>query len=231
MRDPNRQQLEAAARVLGPLLDDLVFLGGCTTGFLLSDPASAGLRPTKDVDTITEVASYAEYATLSERLRGLGLSEDTSEGAPLCRWRHGQLIIDVMPTSEAVLGFSNRWYMPALGSAVWVPLADLQLRVVTPVYFLATKLEAFRARGGGDVRGSHDLEDIMTVIDGRAEIVGEVQSAPLDVRTFIAAEFQQLMADRSFVDALRGFLMPDDANQARLPMLLERLTALAASGD
>jgi hypothetical protein len=53
----------------------------------------------------------------------------------------------------------------------------------------------------------------------------------LDVRTFIAAEFQQLMADRSFVDALRGFLMPDDANQARLPMLLERLTALAASGD
>lgn len=108
MRDPNRQQLEAAARVLRPLLDELVFLGGCTTGLLLSDPASAGLRPTKDVDTITEVASYAEYATLSERLRALGLSEDTSEGAPLCRWRHGQLIIDVMPTSEAVLGFSNR---------------------------------------------------------------------------------------------------------------------------
>jgi len=231
MRDPNRQQLEAAARVLRPLLDDLVFLGGCTTGFLLSDPASAGLRPTKDVDTITEVASYAEYATLTERLRALGLTEDTSEGAPLCRWRHGQLIIDVMPTNEAVLGFSNRWWVPALGSAVWVSLADLQLRVVTPVYFLATKLEAFRARGAGDVRGSHDLEDIMTVIDGRAEIVGEVQSAPPDVRTFIADEFQQLMANRSLVDALRGFLMPDDANQARLPMLVERLTALAASGN
>lgn len=215
--------------MLRPLLDDLVFLGGCATGLFLTDSASAGLRPTKDVDAITEVGSYAEYATLSERLRALGLTEDTSEVAPLCRWRHGQLIIDVMPTIAAVLGFSNRWYTPALSSAARMPLADLQLRVVTPVYFLATKLEAFRARGGGDVRGSHDLEDVATVIDGRAEIVGEVRSAPPDVRTFIASEFQQLLAAPSFVDALRGFLMPDDANQARLPMLLERLTALAAS--
>lgn len=229
MRDPNRQQLEAAARVLRPILDDLVFLGGCTTGLFLSDPASAGLRPTKDVDTITEVASYAEYATLSDRLRALGLSDDTSEGAPLCRWRHGELIIDIMPTSEAVLGFSNRWYVPALGSAIWMPLADVKLRVVTPVYFLATKLEAFLSRGGGDVRGSHDLEDIMTVIDGRAEIVDEVQSAPSDVRIFVTATFHQLLAERSFVDALSGFLMPDDANQARLPNLVKRLTALAAT--
>ena len=44
-----------------------------------------------DVDMITEVASYAEYASLSERLRGLGLSEDSSEGAPTCRWRYREL--------------------------------------------------------------------------------------------------------------------------------------------
>ena len=229
MRDPNRQLLEAAARVLRPLLDDLVFLGGCATGLFLTDPASAGLRPTKDVDTIAEVASYAEYAKLSQRLRELGLIEDTREGAPLCRWRHGQLIIDVMPTSEEVLGFTNRWYTPALGSAGSMQVSDLQLRVITPVYFLATKLEAFLARGGGDVSGSHDLEDVVTVIDGRAEIITEVRSAPADVRTFIAWEFQQLLAVRAFVDALPGFLLPDAANQARLPILLERLTELAAS--
>jgi hypothetical protein len=229
MRDPTRQLLEAAAKVLRPLLDELVFLGGCATGLLLTDPASAGLRPTKDVDAITEVASYAEYTRLSERLRALGLTDDTSEGAPLCRWRHGQLIIDVMPTSEDVLGFVNRWYPPALGSAGFVQISDLQLRVITPVYFLATKLEAFRGRGGGDISGSHDLEDVVTVIDGRAEIIAEVRSAPADVRTFIASEFRQLLTARAFVDALPGFLLPDAANQARLPMLLERLTALAAS--
>jgi hypothetical protein len=87
MRDPNRQQLEAAARVLRPILDDLVFLGGRTTGLFLTDPAVAGLRPTKDVDTITEVASYAEYAILSERLRELAsISSNGSCEPRLTQW-------------------------------------------------------------------------------------------------------------------------------------------------
>ena len=187
MRDPNRELLEAAAHVLQPLLDELVFLGGCATGLLLTDPAASGLRPTKDVDTITEVATYAEYDKLSERLRQLGLTEDATEGAPLCRWRTGALIIDVMPTSEQVLGFSNRWYIPAIAAAQSMQLAELEIRVITPVYFLATKLEAFRARGQDDVRGSHDLEDVLTVIDGRPEIIEEVSSASKDVRDYIAA--------------------------------------------
>ena len=229
MRDPNRELLEAAVRLLHPLLDDLVFLGGCTTGLFLTDPAAAGLRPTKDVDAITEVASYGEYATvLSERLRTLGLTEDTSEGAPLCRWRHGTQIIDVMATTVDVLGFANRWYKPALASSQWMRIADLQVRVIAPIYFLATKLEAFRARGGGDVSGSHDLEDVVTVIDGRPEIVGEVHAAPADVRTYLGSEFQQLLNARAFVDALPGFLLPDAANQARISMLLDRLAAVAS---
>jgi hypothetical protein len=40
--------------------------------------------------------------------------------------------------------------------------------------------------------GSHDREDVVTVVDGRAEIIAEVRSSPADVRTFIASEFQQL---------------------------------------
>jgi hypothetical protein len=107
MRDPNLDMLAAAAHLLQPLLDQLVFLGGCTTGLLIADPAAGGIRPTKDVDVITEIGSYAEYGALSERLRGLGLREDVSEGAPLCRWRYKDLTIDVMPTDDRVLGFSR----------------------------------------------------------------------------------------------------------------------------
>jgi hypothetical protein len=217
--------------VLQPLLGEIVFLGGCTTGLFLSDPAAAGLRPTDDVDTITAVASYGEYARLSERLRELGLAEDTTEGAPLCRWRTGTLIIDVRPTSEAVLGFTNRWYIPALASAQPIELADVQILVVTPVYFLGTKLEAFRARGQGDISGSHHLEDVITVIDGRPEIVEEVPSARADVRAYIAEELQALLSTRAFTDALPGFLLPDAATQARLPILIGRLNALAGLKD
>lgn len=72
---------EQAVELLAPLLADLVFVGGSTTGLLLTDPVASGIRPTKDVDAIVNVLSYAGYAALSERLRDIGLTEDTSEGA------------------------------------------------------------------------------------------------------------------------------------------------------
>jgi hypothetical protein len=80
MLGPNRTLLEAAVRLLEPILEDLVSVGGCATGLFITDPAAEGIRPTKDVDVITEIASSGAYARLSERLRALGLREDTREG-------------------------------------------------------------------------------------------------------------------------------------------------------
>jgi len=230
MKNPNLNLLEAAVRVLEPLLDDLVFVGGCATGLLITDPAADGVRPTTDVDAIVEVASYGEYVTLSERLRAVNLREDHSENAPTCRWRHGDLAIDVMPTDERILGFSNRFYKPAIASAQRIQIAGLRIRLITPVYFLATKLDAFSARGNNDYRGSHDLEDMIAVIDGRPEIVEEVRTAPSDVRLYLASEIRELLSTERFVDALPGFLLPDSATQGRLPLLLARLAALSELG-
>ena len=228
MHDPNLQLLEAAARLLEPLLDDVVFVGGCVTGLLITDSATAGTRPTTDVDVIAEICSYAEYATLSDRLRELGLVQDARDGAPTCRWRHENSTVDVMPVDEGVLGFANRWHRPAMDSAEWVDLAGLTLGCITPVYFVATKLEAFHGRGDRDYYASHDLEDAMTVIDGREELVAEVLNAPQDVRDYIRDEFAKLLGTEDFVDAVSGFLPPDEENQARLPLLRERLAALVS---
>jgi hypothetical protein len=106
--DPNRALFESVIRLLAPVLDELVFVGGCTTGIFVTDPAAGGIRPTRDVDAIVDTTSYAHYTQFADRLRTLGLVEDTSEGAPLCRWRHDTVIVDVMPTDASVLGFSNR---------------------------------------------------------------------------------------------------------------------------
>lgn len=228
MDDPNRAMLEAAAKVLEPLLDEVVLVGGCATGLLVTDPAVGSIRPTIDIDVITEVGSYVHYSELSIRLRNLGLIEDTRQDAPTCRWRYqDQLIIDVMPTDEKVLGFSSRWYQPAIASAQETELAGLRLRVIAPVHFIATKIEAFRGRGHGDYSASHDLEDVMTVIDGRPEILGEVSEAEAEVRIYIASEIAQLLGAPSFREAIPGFLLPDPASQARHPLLLQRLDALA----
>ncbi len=62
MSDPNRELFERVILLLRPVLDELVFVGGCATGLLVTDPAAAGIRPTKDVDAIADVTSYAKYA-------------------------------------------------------------------------------------------------------------------------------------------------------------------------
>ncbi len=131
-----------------------------------------------------------------------------------------------MPIEEKVLGFANRWYRPAMLSADRVELAGLTLRRVTPVYFVATKLEAFHGRGDGDYLASHDLEDVMAVVNGREEFGGDLQNAPEDVRAYIRDEFGNLLRSADFANAMPGFL-PED--EARLPVLRERLEA-AASG-
>jgi hypothetical protein len=113
----SRDLVLSMARKLAPLLPELAFVGGCATALLITDPAAAEPRITYDVDVIVEVASFSQYAKLSKRLRKLGFSEDSSEGAPICRWASEGMLLDVMPTDEKILGFSNRWYGPALRQA------------------------------------------------------------------------------------------------------------------
>ena len=227
MVDPNRALFESVVRLLAPVLHDLVFVGGCTTGLFLTDTASGGVRPTTDVDAIVDVTSYAKYTSLAERLRELELAEDTTPGAPLCRWRRDDVVVDIMPIDPDILGFSNRWYPAAIKTAQTWRIAQHDVRIVTPALFIATKLEAFRGRGGDDIALSHDLEDIVTVVDGRPEIVEELSVASADVRTYVAAEIGSLLRNADFVDALPGFLLPDAASQDRRPLVEERLKALS----
>ena len=75
----------------------------------------------------------------------LGFTEDASKGAPICRWQHGQIKLDLMPLDEKILGFSNRWYKAAMDTANEFEIErDIRIRVVTAPYFCATKLEAFK---------------------------------------------------------------------------------------
>ena len=108
--NPNIGILECAVARLGDLIDKMVFLGGCATGLLLTDVAAPPIRFTQDVDVITEVVNLADYYKLSENLRARGFYEDSSEDAPICRWKATDIILDVMPTNPEVLGFGNKWY-------------------------------------------------------------------------------------------------------------------------
>jgi hypothetical protein len=229
MNNSNLEQLITAARLLRPLLGDLVFVGGAVTGLLITDEAAGDPRTTLDVDAIAEITSYAEYAEFGDRLRTLGFAEDTTEGAPLCRWVHQGTLLDVMPLDEKILGFSSRWYQAAMETSVTHRIFDdLEIRIIAAPYFIVTKLDAFKGRGRGDFFGSRDLEDMVSVVDGRDALVIEVQAAGAKVRAFIRTEVRRMLATPGFLDALPGHLLPDAASQSRIRVVMERLRELAS---
>ena len=229
-QNPNAQMLAAAVEKLVPLLDRIVFVGGCATGLLITDPGASPVRPTLDVDAIIDLASYAQFADLENRLQDLGFQPSHAEGAPICRWTHQDLVLDLMPTDSSILGFSNRWYHMALQNSETTRIGTHKIRLITAPYFLATKLEALHGRGQHDYRLSRDLEDIVTVIDGRPEIVNEVQETEDRLRQYLSDELSTLLADRNFMEALPGHLLPDAASQQRLRIVLHRIEQIAQKG-
>lgn len=221
-------RLERLAVRLGPVRDRVVFLGGAATGLLVTDSAMPPMRPTLDVDVIVEIGNRTEYAALERELRGLGLKPDRSEGAPLCRWILDGTLLDIMPTNPELLGFSNRWYPVAMHTATPQQLpGGTLIRLIAAPAFLATKVAAFQRRGQGDFMTSHDLEDVVTVLDGRSSIVEDVRTAPMAVRTYLSETFSSFLRHPSFLASLRANLLPDAGNQARFPMLLGRCEAIS----
>lgn len=221
--------IRLVAKRLGPLLNKVAFLGGAATALLITDRAMPSIRPTLDVDVIVEVITRSEYYKLEESLRSLGFVQLAGEQDPVCRWSIEGIIVDVMPTSQEILGFSNRWYSPALKNAQTVMLDDeVKILLVTAPYFLATKIEAFYGRGRNDYLFSHDIEDIVTLIDGDPGILGQIKSSPPDLKRFLSKAVQELLKTEGFLESLPGHLLPDSANQARIPIITERLQQIAS---
>jgi len=231
-KDINIRMIIHVAKRLGNLRDKVVFVGGCATGLFITDPAMPEVRATQDVDVIVEVTSRMEYYRLEEELRSRGFKQDLSENAPICRWLVDVIKVDIMPTQEEILGFSNRWYLPAIKNADHIKLEnELTIKLVSPPYFLATKIDAFKGRGGGDYMASHDMEDIITILDGRPEIVSEIRSSSDDLKDFLSRTFRILLASDEFLDSIPGHLSPDRASQTRLPLLIKRLREIAEMSD
>jgi len=228
VQNPNIELLLLAIEQLGDLVDEMVFIGGCATGLLITDAAAPPIRATRDVDAIVQATTKADYYKLSERLREKGFAEDTSEGAPLCRWVTDNVTLDVMPTEADILGFGNQWYTAAMENSEVVRLFDqVDIRMVSAPYFLITKLEAFDGRGDGDYILSHDIEDIIAVMDGRPELIEEIgQSEPVLVNELVK-RFNNLLKDQSFVDAVSGHMPTDEVNQGRVEIILDTIKEIS----
>ena len=174
-----------------------------------------------------EVVTSERYSDVEARIRALGLDHDMRAGAPRRRWMLGNLTVDLMPTEGAELGLNTAWFTEALATVSEQVFDHTRLKLVSPAAFLATKYVAFIDRGDGDFYASHDLEDFIAVIDGRENIVADVDRARPRLRRYLVTSVRELMGAPAFDEALPGQLPPDEASQQRLSKLRAKLRRIA----
>ena len=219
MTSPNRAYLTRVVRRLGPLADAFVFVGGQVAELLITDPAAVRVRATDDVDVICTVRSRSDYQALGDQLRAIGFREDTREGAPICRWVLEGDVLDVMPADPTILNMPAGWFTHAVRSAVLYVLEEgLSIRIPSAPAFLATKWEALQDRDE-DWRWSRHAEDIVKIVAGRPELLGEVRIADPDIVAYLCARARQLLASGDADDVVAAAL--PDAGQ--VPNLIEQV--------
>jgi predicted nucleotidyltransferase len=209
----NIQMLEVVAQALGQeLCQEVAFVGGCTTALLLTDEFSREeVRYTDDVDLVVHLTGYAQWQELVEQLRQKGFKQSQHD-AVICRMRLGELKVDFMPEDAEtanLLGCNNRWFKDGLANAQWHELpSGCRIRLFTPPYFLGSKLEAYAGRGAQDPLNSQDLEDILNLVNGREELLQEVDASARELRVYLAQALAVLLENNYFgmkvQDAARG---------------------------
>jgi hypothetical protein len=207
MPGKNIQMLQTVANGLGELKDEMVFVGGAVAELYADNPAASEIRPTIDVDCVIEISSRLQFARMEENLRAKGFKNDTSEGAPICRWIYKDIKVDIMPTDSNVLGFSNRWYEEGIEIKIQKTLPDgTGVFVFPPEYYLAAKFEAHKGRGGNDLRQSHDFEDIIYILDNCSDILDNVRGSNPSVKMYLKEECHNLLKNPNITEGIESAL-------------------------
>lgn len=211
------------ASKLGSLRNKFVFVGGSIIELLLDREYPLEPRVTYDVDAIVQVCGYGAFSEIEQLLREQGFKNNLNDNV-ICRWQIDGINMDVMPTDKEILGFGNIWYEHAVKNAKKHVLATGQdILLITPPYFLATKIEAFENRGEQDFLGSHDLEDIVTVLDGRESLFSEIATSESDLQSYLIEKCNGYLRNPYFINSLPGHLSPYQTGIEERAERVERL--------
>jgi predicted nucleotidyltransferase len=215
----NLLRIKAVATALQELNENVVFVGGATVALYADVQKSVEIRPTNDVDVVIELASYKNYGDLDERLRSIGFQNDVESGV-ICRYKVQGIIVDVMPTTTNILGFSNRWYVDGFRNAIEHELFEgFFVKIFNSAYFIATKLEAHKMRGGSDFRTSTDFEDIVFVLDNCPTISNDLSSISDDLGQYLKVEFTNLIKHPDIKEGIYAHIEPRFAAHRSMKIL------------
>ncbi len=189
----NIVRIKVVAKALQELNNQVVFVGGAVVDLYADDPSRGETRPTDDVDVFMEIVSRVNYVHIEERLRAIGFKNDI-ESKVICRYKYHDIIVDIMPDDERVLGFANTWYKKGINNCHKIKLDDVEITILVASYFLATKFEALNSkRHGDDYRLNSDFEDIIYIFDNRTTILQDTISAAGAVNQFLKISIASLL--------------------------------------
>ncbi len=195
----NIARIKAVARAFQNLPTKVVFVGGATIS-LYPSRLVFEVRPTDDIDVIIEILNYSDRAELEAKLREIGFVHDIESGV-ICRYRIQGIIVDIMPTDDPSIGFNSKWYPEGFEKAIDHEIeVGITINILSPAYFVATKLEAHNDRGEGDGRTSQDFEDIVFVLENRESIWDEMNHSSAEVKNYLREEFRKLLENSNLLE-------------------------------
>ena len=218
----NLVRIKGVYNALAELNETLAFVGGATVSLYVDKPEQTDVRPTNDIDVLIEIGSYGDYVKIQEKLAAIGFNVDP-EAKVTCRYKYQGLTVDVMPTDENVLGFSNKCYKEGFSNLTTYQIDERTIvNIFSPPYFIASKLEAFKGRGNNDGRTSQDFEDIVFVLDNRKTIWQELNESGRELKDYLKEEWNILLNNRNIEEWLSGHLEYETA-AARARIILNEM--------
>lgn len=223
----NIEMLQIVAKGLGELRNEVVFVGGGVIELYVDNPFPSDIRPSLDVDCVIEISSRLKYNELENLLRKKKFVNDTSKGAPICRWIYNDILVDIMPIDEKILGFSNIWYESGIKNKISKILNDgTNIFIFLPEYFLATKFEAHKNRGGKDLRQSHDFEDIIYLFDNVNNLIEIIINTDVLLAEYLKKECQNLSDNFGLAEGIESAL-PYSTDFDRVELIEDMILSIA----
>lgn len=211
------------AEALGEIKDDIVFVGGAVVSLYTDDPTADEIRPTKDIDMTLQIVNLHHWQLINEKLAVLGFNPDPY-GQSICSYKYKDIPVDIMATEDGPLGPANRWYKLGFEN-LWTARAKQQeIKILSAPCYLATKFEAFKNRGS-DYRTSHDIEDIIYIIDNRINIVEDIARENELISSFIKERLNEIVKKGLLKEVLMAHIHPIMSDQ-RIPIVEEKITKI-----
>jgi len=211
------------AEALKHIKQEMVFVGGAVVSLYTDDPAADEIRPTQDVDMTLNIINLNHWQQVQEQLAALGFHPNPF-GHAICSYKYKNILVDIMASEDGPLGPANRWYKVGFKNLQTVKANNQEIKILSAPCFLATKFEAFSNRGS-DYRTSHDIEDIVFVLDNRMKIVEEIAIDNIEIRKFIREQLQIIMQKGLMQEILMAHIHPLMLAE-RLPIVEDKIAQI-----